>query len=255
MLQKYYSQLRYNNPHKPIEIANNLEIYLNDTSIRENNIEIPLMAWKPAEFSMESHIKKLLNYYESQNGNQDMPIENATRLRNKFRIQGNNHTINLSPSAKIRQCSILIKGQNNTLIIVEDNVNIRDCNIEIDGDNCLIKMNKNTTIGHNSYLSSEKVEQKLSIGEGCMLSRNVKIMTSDGHDILKNNNRHKAHPKDINIGNHVWLADSVTILKGTCVGDFSIVGINSTLTKSIPHNSIAVGNPAKVIANGVAGDN
>lgn len=237
------------NPHKPIEIADSIEIYLNDSSLRDNNANAAYERAK-TEFSMENHLKKLLSYYQNQDCNKDMPIKLITRLRNKFRIQGNNHTINLSPSAKIRQCSILIKGQNNTLII-EDNVNIRDCHIEIDGDNCLIKIDKNTTIGHNSYLSSRESGTKLSIGEGCMLSRNVKIMTSDGHDILKNNNRINPS-KDINIGNHVWLADSVTILKGTCVGDFSIVGINSTLTKSIPHNSIAVGNPAKVIADGVS---
>ncbi len=232
------------NPHKPIEIANSIEIYLNDTSLKENNANAAYDRAK-AEFSMENHIKKLRNYYQNQDCNKDMPINLITRLRNKFRVQGKSHTIKLSPSAKIRRCSILIKGQNNTLII-EDNVNIRDCQIEIDGDNCMINIKKHTIIGHNSYLSARENGTKLSIGEDCMLSRNVKIMTSDGHDILKNSTRINPS-KDINIGNHVWLADNVTVLKGTSIGDSSILGINSTLTKSIPNNSIAVGNPAKVI--------
>jgi len=49
----------------------------------------------------------------------------------------------------------------------------------------------------------------------------------------------------------VWLADNVTILKGVEVAEGSIVGINSTLTKSISSNVIAVGNPAKVVKDGV----
>ncbi len=83
-----------------------------------------------------------------------------------------------------------------------------------------------------------------------MFSRNVKIMTSDGHDILENSKRIN-YAKDINIGNHVWLADNTTILKGVTIGDNSIIGINSTVTKSVPINSIAAGNPAKVVKSSI----
>ncbi|MBD3842261.1 MAG: acyltransferase, partial [Campylobacterales bacterium] len=100
-------------------------------------------------------------------------------------------------------------------------------------------------IGHGSYLSA-KEGRKLVIGANCMFSRNVKIMTSDGHSIFKSEVVVN-HAKDILIGSHVWLADNVTIMKGVTIGEGSVVGINSTLTKSIPSKSIAVGNPAKVI--------
>lgn len=83
-----------------------------------------------------------------------------------------------------------------------------------------------------------------------MFSRNVKIMTSDGHNIVRKNERIN-QARNIAIGNHVWLADNVTILKGVHIGNDSMVGINSTLTKSIETNVIAVGNPAKVIQNNI----
>lgn len=66
-------------------------------------------------------------------------------------------------------------------------------------------------------------------------------MTSDGHDILRDGKR--INPaKSIYIGSHVWLADNVTILKGVDIGSGSIIGINSTVTKSIGQYCIAAGN-------------
>ena len=171
------------------------------------------------------------------------------RLRNKLRINKNN-TIQCSPSAKIVKCEIRIKGTNNKLII-GDNVYIRASKIEIDGNNCSVIIGNNTIIGHNCYLSSRENNTSLIINSNCMLSRNVKLMTSDGHDITVNNKRIN-FAKDIKIEKHCWLADNVTILKGVVVGSDSIVGINSTLTKSVPANSIAAGNPAKIIKSNVS---
>lgn len=53
--------------------------------------------------------------------------------------------------------------------------------------------------------------------------------------------------KPVNIGKNVWIGELVSVLPGVTIGDNSIIGSNSVVTKSIPANSIAVGNPAKVI--------
>ena len=167
------------------------------------------------------------------------------RLRNKIRVKKHN-TISISPHSKVKNCKILIKGRNCHLII-DEGVNIRGSFIEIDGVGCTVHISKNCIIGESCYLSARERNTSLTLGEGCMLSRNIKVMTSDGHDILKNGQR--INPaRSITIGNNVWLADNVTILKGVNVGDGSIVGINSTLTKSIDKTSIAVGNPAKIVS-------
>ena len=101
-------------------------------------------------------------------------------------------------------------------------------------------------IGDACYLSSKENNTSLSIGDRCGLSRNVKIMTSDGHPIYYDQQRIN-FSKDINIENDVWIADNVTILKGIIVGCGSVIGINSTVTKDIVANSIAVGNPARIV--------
>jgi len=53
--------------------------------------------------------------------------------------------------------------------------------------------------------------------------------------------------RPVRIGNNVWLGEQVCILPGVTVGDGSIVGAHSVVTRDIPPNTIAAGNPARVI--------
>ena len=53
--------------------------------------------------------------------------------------------------------------------------------------------------------------------------------------------------KSVVIGDNVWIGELCSVLPGVTIGENSIIGSNSVVTKSIPANSIAVGNPAKVI--------
>ncbi len=169
------------------------------------------------------------------------------KIRNKIRLKGS-LTLKISKKAKIVGCTVISKGSDNTLIL-EEGVNLRGVDIEITGDNSYLSISKNSIIGKNCYLSARD-GAKLIIEENCMFSRNVKLMTSDGHPIYKDDKQIN-NAQNITIRKGVWLADNVTILKGVEVAEGSIVGINSTLTKSISSNVIAVGNPAKVVKDGV----
>lgn len=170
------------------------------------------------------------------------------KLFNTLRVRSNN-ALDIHPDSKIKGCRIVIKGSNNRLEIAQG-CNLRGVLIEINGENCLIRIERDTIIGEDCYLSSREKGTQLTIGSDCMFSRNVKIMTSDGHDILQGQQR--INPaQSIHIGDHVWLADNVTVLKGVNIGEGSVVGINSTLTKSIAGQQIAVGSPAKVVASDV----
>jgi acetyltransferase-like isoleucine patch superfamily enzyme len=51
----------------------------------------------------------------------------------------------------------------------------------------------------------------------------------------------------ITIGNHVWIGANVTILHGVTIGDNCTIGAGSVVGKSIPANSLAVGNPCRVV--------
>lgn len=165
------------------------------------------------------------------------------RLRNKIKIQKNN-TIVIGKKTGLSSCTIIIKGTGNTLII-GNNSRLRHMTIEIVGQNCTIEIGENCVIGHGCYLSAKEQNIQLRIGNNCMFSRNVNILTSDGHPIYQATQR--INPaQTIQIGDHVWLADNVTVLKGVTVGNGSIIGMHSLVTKTIPDNSIAVGIPAHV---------
>lgn len=86
-----------------------------------------------------------------------------------------------------------------------------------------------------------------------MFSRNTILLTSDGHPIFSDNKRIN-EVENIFIENNIWLADNVTVLKGVTIKTGSVIGINSTVTKSIQGSSIAVGNPAKIVKENITWD-
>ena len=57
----------------------------------------------------------------------------------------------------------------------------------------------------------------------------------------------KYRTRPVFIEDNVWIGESVSVLPGVRIGKNSIIGANSVVTKNIPENSIAVGNPARVI--------
>ena len=85
------------------------------------------------------------------------------------------------------------------------------------------------------------------IGENSLIGHNV-ILATLNHDV---DPYHRAdlHPKPIHIGKRVWIGSGSMILPGITIGDNSIVGAGSIVTKDVPPNVIVAGNPAKFIKN------
>ena len=57
----------------------------------------------------------------------------------------------------------------------------------------------------------------------------------------------KSQSLPVTIGNNVWIGGGCIILPGVTIGDNSVIGSGSVVTKSIPANVVAVGNPCRVI--------
>ena len=80
-----------------------------------------------------------------------------------------------------------------------------------------------------------------------MFAPNVSLYTA-GHPIhyeIRNQEIEYAFP--ITIGNNVWIGGNVVINPGITIGDNSVIGAGSIVTKDIPANVIAVGNPCKIL--------
>lgn len=90
-------------------------------------------------------------------------------------------------------------------------------------------------------------EAPVTIGDDCFIGPNVSIYTvcHSIDPVERNSRREWAEP--VTIGDNVWIGGSVTILPGVTIGDNVTIGASSVVTKDIPSNSVAVGNPCKVI--------
>jgi acetyltransferase-like isoleucine patch superfamily enzyme len=100
-------------------------------------------------------------------------------------------------------------------------------------------------IGNNVGMSGCIIScfNKITIGDDVKIGGNTTIMDGDFH---KEDPR-SGMPKEIIIDNNVWIGYSCIILKGVHIGKNSIIGAGSIVTKDIPENSLAAGNPCKVI--------
>jgi galactoside O-acetyltransferase len=109
---------------------------------------------------------------------------------------------------------------------------------------------KNVHLGKNVYFNFNATlvdDTHIYIGDCTMLGPNVVIATA-GHPILPEL-REKAlqYNLPVHIGRNCWLGAGVLVLPGVTIGDNTVIGAGSVVTKDIPANVVAVGNPCKVL--------
>ena len=85
------------------------------------------------------------------------------------------------------------------------------------------------------------------VGDHTMLGPNVTIATA-GHPILPElRQREYQYNMPVRIGRNCWLGAGVIVLPGITIGDNTVIGAGSVVTKDIPSNVVAVGNPCGVL--------
>lgn len=99
-------------------------------------------------------------------------------------------------------------------------------------------------INHNSvFLDCAKIK----IGADTFIGPNCGFYTAIHPINAKDRISGLESAKPITIGKQVWLGGNVTILPGVTIGDRAVIGAGSVVTKDIPSDVVAVGNPCKVI--------
>ena len=112
-----------------------------------------------------------------------------------------------------------------------------------------IRIGAEAHIGERCSLWAGDSSGRIDIGENALFGPEVFITASDyetepGRPIMYQRKREQ----DVVIGRDVWLGARVIVVAGVTVGDGSVVGAGSVVTHSLPPGSIAVGTPARVVA-------
>lgn len=109
----------------------------------------------------------------------------------------------------------------------------------------------NIHVGKNFYANFNCVlldVNRIDIGDNVMLAPNVQIYTA-GHPIEVKGRVEEGieFGLPIKIGHNVWIGGGAIICPGVTIGDNSVIGAGAVVTKDIPDNVVAAGNPCKVI--------
>lgn len=107
----------------------------------------------------------------------------------------------------------------------------------------------NIECGENVFFNVNCVvldSMKVKIGSNVLFGPGVHVYTAT-HPLDKIERRTEENAKPVSIGNDCWIGGQVVICPGVTIGSGSVIGAGSVVTKDIPEDCLAVGNPAKVI--------
>ena len=96
-------------------------------------------------------------------------------------------------------------------------------------------------IGNNCRLNGVYVhaQDSVTIGNDCVLASDISIIDSNGHCVNSlNRTIGRDNPKGIKIGNNVWIGLNSIVLKGTIIGDNSVIAAGSVVRGFVPENTV-----------------
>lgn len=137
---------------------------------------------------------------------------------------------------------------NNNRIILGKGVSVGRLNICC-GKNAVCTIEEGTVIeGAQFFITDGSVR----IGKHCLLSYEVIVRNHDSHHIFdKNTGKRINYPGNIQIGNHVWIGQGVTLLGSANIGDNSVIGSKAVTSGTFPKEVIIAGNPARIIRENI----
>ena len=172
------------------------------------------------------------------------------QFNNRATLLGNSHDLDLNSSVRLRF------GSTKMDIILHDHSGTRGSLISHGGGKIVI--GEWSMLGMRSRVESVNY---VEIGRDCGISWDVVISDNNNHPINPDDRRYMRHTPHgseersmhhsdsapIHIGDNVWIGSNVRVCKGVTIGDNSIIAANTVVTHDVPANSIAAGNPARIV--------
>lgn len=166
---------------------------------------------------------------------------NAILRGTRIEILGTGCRLIIGPGARLWSCSITLTGEDAELIIGAG-CRLRHVRLSVEDHGSHLSLGAKTSVTGATLVSQEG--RRLQVGEDCMIAQHAEVRNSDSHAIYDEHNVRINPPRDIVVGNHVWIGLGACIFKGARIGDGAIIGARALVTCEIPPASLACGVPA-----------
>lgn len=163
-------------------------------------------------------------------------------------FEGHHNHVVIGRESTCNGLSILCRSHGT--IHVGDHVRLEALRVYLLAASKLIVGEHTAFVGDASIAAHEA--RDVTIGHNCLIAGGVSFTVSDMHSIVDLDTGERVNlPRPIHVGHRVWLGTMSTLLKGTTIGDGSIVAANSLLSGAVPANVLVGGIPAKVLRTNV----
>ena len=195
----------------------------------------------------KSKLKKLgsRNIY----GENNLIINHDADLsRVEFNIQGHHNVIIIHQGVKFAPLSFNLYGDHHKIVIGEGCQFNGPSAIWAEDQSCFISIGAASTF-EGVHFSATEPGSKLLIGNDCMFSYDIDIRTGDSHSLVSaETGLRYNYAKDIQIGDHVWIASHCILTKGVQIPSNCVVATGSMVNRAFSEeNTVIAGRPAQVV--------
>lgn len=198
-------------------------------------------------------IKDSISIRKIKGKNNNIQIDKSAILLNcTFDIVGNDNQIEIQASCIINNLTFYIRGNKNKIKIGKKVEFLKGGSIWIEDFECEANIGDYTSFV-NVHIAVTEPRSKICIGKDCMFAYDIEIRSGDSHSIINAQTLKRInYAQNIEIGNHVWVASHVSILKGVKISDNSVIATGAVVTKSFENENILIGGtPAKKIKENI----
>lgn len=194
-----------------------------------------------------------LEPYQDDRGNRIVFAGEPVTHNVSIRFKGSNNTLIVDRNARLRRLKIFCDCDNARIEIGATRAGIPRLAPTIRaGQDATVKIGRDVSMTAATFISATE-GTTVTIGDDVMFATGNEVRADDAHPIFDTDTGDRVNvSRSIAIGPHVWLARDAVVLGGVTIGEGTVVGYRSLVTRSLPNNCIAVGSPAAVIRRNVA---
>jgi len=178
----------------------------------------------------------------------DTVLEIESEIEGRIVVHGERATVRIGKGVNMPGI-LWIQGTGATVEIA-DGCYINGMIHIVRGEGSLVRIGPRTSF--NAVGLSMHEAGQIIIGEDCMFSTDIHLDVSDMHPIYDRATAERLNPpRDIHVGDHVWVGTRVFLTKGVTIGEGAVIGGGAMVFGEIPAHSLAVGSPAKVVRTNI----